>query len=61
MYKGLGKLQELEKLVEPLYKWYKENCNPYGCIIINCEGVKVLQEQYGFIIHESEDENNDCN
>ena len=53
MYKGLGKLQELEKLAEPLYKWYKENCNPYGCIIINCEGVKVLQEQYGFIIHES--------
>lgn len=61
MYKGLGKLQELEKLAEPLHKWCKENCNPYGCIIINYEGVKVLQEQYGFIIHESEGENNDCN
>ena len=38
-----NKQKELEKLSRELSDWLKENFNPHTILIINSEGVKILE------------------
>lgn len=41
-------LSKLEELALPIMQWIEENCDPYQCVVISDEWVKIMRDECGF-------------